>query len=173
MDLRQIAPDREREFAVPRLNRLLKAALFLEDLYKRYHWQVTGPHFLPLHELFDEHMETLEHEIDDFGERIRMLGGDPTWNPAEFADQDVLPAPDESIDRDLAVTREAFEMQATYADALREAAAAFDEHDLFASHDLVIEYLRQHEQQAWFLREFIRKVRPETYAENLNAESLN
>lgn len=168
MQLREIAPQQEREYVIPKLNKLLKAALFLEDLYKRYHWQVTGPHFLPLHELFDEHMETLEHEIDELGERIRTLGGNPVWNPAEFSQQDILPEPDESIDRDLAVTREAFEMQATYADALRELATDFDKQGFFAAHDIMVEYLRQHEQQAWFLREFIRKVSPETYAENLN-----
>lgn len=169
MDLRHIAPQDEREYAVPRLNRLLKAALYLEDLYKRYHWQVSGPHFLPLHELFDEHMETLEHEIDDLGERIKALGGTPVWNPAVFAKQDILPEPDESTDKDLFITREAFEMQATYSDALREAAAEFDEHGFYASHDLLIDYLRKHELQAWFLREFIRKVEPEEYAEEFEA----
>ncbi len=168
MTLRTIAPAREREFVIPRLNRLLKTALFLEDLYKRYHWQVSGPHFLPLHELFEQHMETLEAEIDAFGERIRALGGTPTWNPAEFAKQDIVPQPDESLEQDLAITREAFEMQATYADALREAAGAFDEEGHYASHDLVVEYLRQHEQQAWFLREYIRKVETSEYVRAVN-----
>ncbi len=168
MELRSIAPDQEREFVVPRLNRLLKAALYLEDLYKRYHWQVSGPHFLPLHELFDAHMETLEEEIDAYGERIRSLDGTPVWNPAEFAGQDIIPQPDESLEQDLAITREAFEMQATYADALRDAAAEFDENGYYASHDLVVEYLRQHEQQAWFLREYIRKVNTEEYVSTVN-----
>jgi starvation-inducible DNA-binding protein len=163
-NLRAIIPDTD-EAVIDRLNELLATALFFEDLYKRYHWLVTGPHFLPLHTLFDDYMETLENEIDDLGERIRVLDGDPIWNPAVFANEKLLPAPDESIIDDLLIAHEAFQMEAAYADELRKAANEFE--DDLATQDLIVEYLRIHEKQAWFLREFIRKVNIDDYDEEV------
>jgi starvation-inducible DNA-binding protein len=163
-NLRSIIPNADKA-GIKRLNKLLATALYFEDLYKRYHWLVTGPHFLPLHTLFDDHMETLENEIDDMGERVRVLDGSPVWNPAVFAEEKFLPDPDESITDDLLIAHEAFQMEAAYADELRKAAKEFD-HDL-ATQDLIVEYLRIHEKQAWFLREFIRKVDIEEYDEEV------
>lgn len=167
-DLRPIVPEDRRQI-VDRLNELLATALYFEDLYKRYHWLVSGPHFLPLHELFDRHMETLEEEIDEYGERIRILGGTPIWNPEVFARRKLLPDPDQSLTDDLAVAREAFDMEARFADELRAAASQF-EGDL-ASQDMVIAFLQRHEKQAWFLREFVRKVRFEAYEEEMDEEN--
>lgn len=163
-ELRPIIPE-QHEAIIEQMNTLLASALHFNDIYKRYHWLVTGPHFQPLHELFDDHMETLEHEIDDFGERVRILGGEPIWDPRKYPDRSKLPQPDESKYDDLAIAREAFEMEARHGDALRSAANAFE--DDLATQDLVIEYLRQHEKQAWFLREFVRKVSVGEYREDV------
>lgn len=48
------------------------------DLYlqtKQAHWNVKGPSFIALHELFDKLGEELEGYIDDMAERIAALGG--------------------------------------------------------------------------------------------------
>lgn len=48
------------------------------DLYlqtKQAHWNVKGPSFIALHELFDELGEALEGYIDDMAERVVALGG--------------------------------------------------------------------------------------------------
>jgi starvation-inducible DNA-binding protein len=48
------------------------------DLYshtKQAHWNVKGPHFIGLHELFDELAEGVEGFIDEVAERIIALGG--------------------------------------------------------------------------------------------------
>ncbi len=163
-NLRPIIHDVD-ETITDRLNDLLATALYFEDLYKRYHWMVTGPHFQPLHGLFDQHMEVLEQEIDDFGERVRILGGEPVWNPRVFAERKLLPDPDESLYDDLPIAHEAFQMEAKYADELRKAANEFEDDP--ATQDLVIEYLRAHEKQAWFLREFVRKVDLPEYGEEI------
>lgn len=41
---------------------------------QNYHWNVTGPHFKPLHELFGAQYEELSAAIDEIAERIRALG---------------------------------------------------------------------------------------------------
>lgn len=48
------------------------------DLYlqaKHAHWNVKGPSFIALHELFDKLGEELEGYIDDMAERVVALGG--------------------------------------------------------------------------------------------------
>ncbi len=41
---------------------------------QNYHWNVTGPNFKPLHELFGVQYEEMQTAIDDLAERIRSLG---------------------------------------------------------------------------------------------------
>jgi starvation-inducible DNA-binding protein len=48
------------------------------DLYlqtKHAHWNIKGPNFIALHELFDKLAEGLEDNIDDLAERAVALGG--------------------------------------------------------------------------------------------------
>ena len=37
------------------LNQILADTMTLRDLYKKHHWQVSGPTFYQLHLLFDKH----------------------------------------------------------------------------------------------------------------------
>jgi starvation-inducible DNA-binding protein len=46
--------------------------LFLKS--QLYHWNVTGPNFLPLHELFEDHYKALLELMDTTAEHIRSLG---------------------------------------------------------------------------------------------------
>jgi hypothetical protein len=47
-----LAEDTRRESAT-NLNQLLADTITLRDLYKKHHWQVSGPTFYQLHLLFD------------------------------------------------------------------------------------------------------------------------
>jgi starvation-inducible DNA-binding protein len=42
---------------------------------KQAHWNVKGPHFVSLHELFDKVAEELGDHADDLAERVVQLGG--------------------------------------------------------------------------------------------------
>jgi starvation-inducible DNA-binding protein len=44
-----------RRRSADNLNQLLADTIALRDLYKKHHWQVSGPTFYPLHLLFDKH----------------------------------------------------------------------------------------------------------------------
>lgn len=62
-----------------KLDRLLNArladALDLEAATKQAHWNVKGPNFIALHELFDTVHTNIEGHVDTIAERITALGG--------------------------------------------------------------------------------------------------
>jgi starvation-inducible DNA-binding protein len=57
------------------LNRRLADAIDLGAQAKQAHWNVKGPNFIALHELFDDVAEHIEDHIDTLAERITALGG--------------------------------------------------------------------------------------------------
>src|SRR5262245_10552107 len=64
-----------RRAVIDLLNQQLADALDLGLQSKQAHWNVKGPHFIGLHELFDKVAEELEEFIDDIAERAVELGG--------------------------------------------------------------------------------------------------
>jgi len=69
-----IAP-KLRASMIALLNQQLADTLDLNTQVKQAHWNVSGPHFIALHELFDKLAEQLEGPADDIAERITSLGG--------------------------------------------------------------------------------------------------
>ena len=68
-------PERVRVEAIVLLNQQLADALDLHLQAKQAHWNVKGPNFIALHDLFDEVEEELEEHADDIAERAVALGG--------------------------------------------------------------------------------------------------
>ncbi len=66
---------RTRQAMVDLLNQQLADVLDLGLQTKQAHWNVKGPHFIGLHELFDKVAEELEEFTDDIAERAVELGG--------------------------------------------------------------------------------------------------
>ena len=57
------------------LNARLADAIDLQTQAKHAHWNVKGPSFIALHELFDDIAENIEEHIDTLAERVTALGG--------------------------------------------------------------------------------------------------
>src|SRR3954463_14577330 len=57
------------------LNTRLADAIDLQTQTKQAHWNVKGPNFIALHELFDKINEEVEDYVDDIAERAVQLGG--------------------------------------------------------------------------------------------------
>jgi starvation-inducible DNA-binding protein len=64
-----------RRTMIELLNQQLADALDLGLQAKQAHWNVKGPHFIGLHELFDKVAEELEEFTDGIAERAVELGG--------------------------------------------------------------------------------------------------
>jgi starvation-inducible DNA-binding protein len=57
------------------MNQRLASAVDLQTQLKQAHWNVKGPSFIGLHELFDKVDEAVESYVDMIAERIVQLGG--------------------------------------------------------------------------------------------------
>jgi len=57
------------------INQRLADVIDLQLQLKQAHWNVKGPHFIGLHELFDKIAEEVESYTDEIAERIVQLGG--------------------------------------------------------------------------------------------------
>ena len=68
-------PEKTRGAMIELLNQQLADAIDLGLQSKQAHWNVKGPHFIGLHELFDKVAEELEGFTDDIAERAVELGG--------------------------------------------------------------------------------------------------
>ena len=74
-DTRNDLPANTRTRVIELLNARLADAIDLGAQSKHAHWNVKGPNFIALHELFDKVAESLEEHIDTIAERVTALGG--------------------------------------------------------------------------------------------------
>jgi starvation-inducible DNA-binding protein len=68
-------PESMRIKSVELLNARLADAIDLQTQAKQAHWNLKGPHFIALHELFDKINEDVEDYVDEIAERAVQLGG--------------------------------------------------------------------------------------------------
>jgi starvation-inducible DNA-binding protein len=68
-------PEKTRRTMIALLNQHLADAIDLGLQAKQAHWNVKGPNFIALHELFDKVADAAEEFTDEFAERAVELGG--------------------------------------------------------------------------------------------------
>src|SRR5580700_7336115 len=79
--------------SVDSLNQILADTMTLRDMYKKHHWQVSGPTFHQLHLLFDKHFNEQSELVDLIAERIMTLGGVSIAMSADVAEMTLVPRP--------------------------------------------------------------------------------
>jgi len=80
-----------REKVVPMLQARLADCVDLFTQIKQAHWNVKGPHFMALHDLFDKIAEIIEGQGDMLAERITTLGARADGTARVAATQSTLP----------------------------------------------------------------------------------
>jgi starvation-inducible DNA-binding protein len=68
-------PKATRVKVIELLNARLADCIDLQTQTKQAHWNVKGPNFIGLHELFDKVNEAVEDYVDEIAERAIQLGG--------------------------------------------------------------------------------------------------
>jgi starvation-inducible DNA-binding protein len=145
-----------RRASVEALNQALADTIALRDLYKKYHWQVSGATFYSLHLLFDKHYEEQAELVDTIAERIQLLGGISIAMPHDVAELTSLSRPPrgrEEVPVQISRLLEAHQTILEQAHkSAAEAAVRGDDgtNDLFVSN-----VIRTNEAQAWFVSEHL------------------
>jgi starvation-inducible DNA-binding protein len=85
-------PETVRRDSIDLLNQRLADVLDLGLQAKQAHWNVKGPHFIGLHELFDKVAEEVEEFTDGIAERAVELGGVALGTVQVIAKASRLPA---------------------------------------------------------------------------------
>lgn len=143
------APSTTSFAAASALQRLLPELVALGLHAKQAHWNVTGPAFLPLHELTDEIARDTTAWADRVAERAVALGFAADARPATVA------AVADDFPGGPLTDREAISELGALIDAVAETArsglADVEEADAVA-HDIYVEVLEGLEKHRWFLR---------------------
>ncbi len=120
-----------------------------------YHWNVTGPLFVSIHELTEKQYQDLFEAADDLAERIRALGERSPGSYRQFMEA-------ACIQDDDGEPKTAEVMVATLAaDHEQVARRMKDVSDLAAelgdkvTEDMLIARMQTHEQHAWMLRAIV------------------
>lgn len=67
-----------------RLKIVLANYQMLYNKLRNFHWNVEGPEFFELHEVFETEYHRLDKEIDTIAERIRIFGLKPQSTPSKI-----------------------------------------------------------------------------------------
>src|SRR5215831_2760084 len=141
------------------LNQLLADTMTLRDLYKKCHWQVSGPTFYQLHLLFDKHYGEQNELVDSIAERIQLLGGVSLAMAADVAETTQIERPPrgrEEITVQLSRLIDAHQVIIQQSRPLARRAAELGDD---GTNDLVVsDVIRTNEFQIWFLSEHLVDV---------------
>lgn len=147
LDLKASAKERSLKLLAP----ALAGAVDLMLSTKEAHWNVKGPRFIALHELFDKFNEESEDWVDDLAERIVQLGGHAHGTLQEAAQASPLlayPKGRHGEDEHLkALASQTASLGALLRSGIDAAAAAGDADTA----DLFTEISRALDKQLWFI----------------------
>jgi len=144
---------KNREGVIQILSRLLADEFTLNTKTRKYHWNVTGPRFHPLHEFFKAQYTELDVIVDDVAERLPQLGSKTIATMEEFGrlsrikeDAGKYPDANKMLSNLLADHETIIRNTRTDADACDERY-----HDM-GTNDFLIGLIEQHEKIAWMIR---------------------
>jgi starvation-inducible DNA-binding protein len=148
-----------REEMVHLLNQILADTMTLRDLYKKSHWQVSGPTFYQLHLLFDKHYTEQIELVDEIAERIQVLGGIAIAMAHDVAELTLIARPPRGREEVPVQISRLLEAHETIIKEVRTSARESAELEDDGTNDLLVsEVLRTNEFQVWFLSEHLVKM---------------
>ena len=144
-------PDNTRKAVIALLNARLVGAIDLRLAVKQAHWNVKGPSFIALHELFDQIQARVDVFADDIAERAAALGGVVAGTARAAAAGSIL----EAYPTDVTAEREHLKLLASriaaFGKAVRAGIDSADEAGDKDTADLFTGMSRQVDKDLWFI----------------------
>ena len=154
MDVNTGISREDREQIAEGLSRLLADSYTLYLKTHNYHWNVTGPQFNSLHQMFEDQYTELATAVDEIAERIRALGIRAPGSYSEFASLTKISegTGDETAEE---MVRQMAIGQETVVRTARESFAAAEKANDEPTADLLTQRMQIHEKTAWMLRSML------------------
>jgi starvation-inducible DNA-binding protein len=146
----------QRGAIVQGLSRLLADTYVLYLKTHNFHWNVEGPMFQTLHQMFMEQYTETWNAIDLIAERIRSLGEYAPGTYREYARLTSIKET-EGVPRAEDMVRLLIEGQEAVVRTAREALGVADEANDQPTLDLLTQRMQVHEKNAWMLRSLLKK----------------
>ena len=142
---------------IDNLNQLLADTMTLRDLYKKHHWQASGPTFYMIHLLFDKHFAEQAALVDLLAERVQTLGGVSIAMAPDVAETTLIPrAPKDRENTTAQIARLLHAHEIILKEARAMARSAAEVGDEGTNDIIVSDVIRTGELQVWFLLEHVR-----------------
>jgi len=158
-DTRNDLPAGTRTRVIELLNVRLADAIDLGAQTKHAHWNVKGPNFIALHELFDKIAENVEDHIDTLAERVTALGGRAHGTLASVARTTTLKPYPEDISEGLQHVDALSAALADYGAKVRAGIEAADKLGDADTADLFTGISRENDKNLWFLEAHLHAKR--------------
>jgi starvation-inducible DNA-binding protein len=148
-------PERDRQKIADGLSRLLADTFGLYLKTHNFHWNVEGPMFNTLHQMFMEQYTELWNALDEIAERIRALGFPA---PGGYADFERLSTIEDTrgVPEAMDMVRLLVRGHETVARTAREVFDAAENGGDESTADLLTQRLQVHEKTAWMLRSLLK-----------------
>ena len=144
--------EKVRTEMVAKLNQLLADSISIRDMYKKHHWQVSGPTFYQLHLLFDKHFSEQVEMVDTIAERIQLLGGVSIAMGGDVAEVTQIQRPPRGKEEvPVQISRLLEAHKVIIKGCLEIGEAAEKAGDLGTNDMAVSDILRPNELQSWFI----------------------
>ena len=149
----------ERREIAAGLARLLADTFTLYLQTHNFHWNVTGPMFEDLHEMFEDQYNGLWQAVDPIAERIRSLGYPVAASCSEFGELASVREVD-GVPNALEMVALLVKGHEVVVRTARSVVPAVERVSDQATLDLLTDRLRFHEKTAWMLRSLLAEEAP-------------
>ena len=149
--------DKDRAAIAQGLSHVLADTYTLYLTTHNFHWNVTGPMFNTLHQMFMAQYTELWTAVDPIAERIRSLGHFAPGSYAQFSQLASIPDAPLSAPKALEMVRILVTGHEAVARTARQLFPAAEKASDEPTADLLTQRLTVHEQTAWMLRSLLEE----------------
>ena len=149
--------EKDREAVANGLSRLLADTYTLYLTTHNFHWNVTGPMFNTLHQMFMVQYTELWAAVDPVAERIRSLGHAAPGSYAQFSKLASVPDAPTTPPKALEMVRILVQGHEAVARTARDMFPVAEQARDEPTADLLTQRMTVHEQTAWMLRSLLEE----------------
>ena len=150
-------PQKNTTLVAKQLNSLLATQYQLYTKTLKFHWNIEGPFFGPLHGLFKENYEQLFTMIDTIAERVRALGVISIGTLSEFGKLGSLKEEPGKNPKDQQMIALLLQGHETAIKQIRKDIAYAKKMDDDGTTNMLEDMIEQQEKMAWMLRAHLTK----------------